>query len=43
MKIYDPEPDVKVHIKAGCKLCGRKDKHSHTQSAWRALIDREGK
>jgi hypothetical protein len=34
------EPDVKVHLTKGCPLCGSKGKHTHTQKAWRALIDR---
>lgn len=34
-----PEPDVKVHIKAGCDLCGKTGQHAHGQEEWRALID----
>lgn len=32
-------PDVKVKIRDGCALDGRTDQHTHTQTAWRALID----
>lgn len=37
------EPNVKVHHKAGCSLCGRKDEHSHTQGNWRNHVDKAGK
>jgi hypothetical protein len=37
-----PEPDVKVHLTAGCDLCGETGKHTHKQADWRDLIDRSG-
>jgi hypothetical protein len=33
------EPDVRVHLSAGCPLCGRTDQHTHTQDQWRAAVD----
>lgn len=38
-KILDPEPDVKVKIRAGCPICGRTDQHTHAQDDWRAVLD----
>jgi hypothetical protein len=31
--------EVKVHISAGCGLCGRKDAHTHPYSEWKDFID----
>lgn len=40
---YHGDRDVQVHLTAGCDLCGRTDKHTHTQPDWRELIDKVGK
>jgi hypothetical protein len=34
------EPDVKVHLTRGCPLDNRKDRHTHPQSEWRAMLDK---
>lgn len=36
---YGNEPDVRVHRRLGCELCGRTDGHTHRAPDWREFID----
>ena len=33
---------VKVHLTAGCELCGNTGKHTHPRAEWEKLIDSRG-
>ncbi len=36
--------DVEVHHeRTGCPIDGRRDKHFHSQRAWRAVVDAAGR